>query len=280
MSEDRQSFFTIGQFAAIHGVTKKTLMWYDETGLLKPDVIGENRYRYYTYRQSSVLESILMLRELNVSIDEIKAFLSERSAEGMERLLQEKITELEAHISHLKSMHQILQSRHQDMMTLLHLDLNEILIVEKKKCYLSVVPLLTEEVTEKEVETIITEVKKHQLRHLHDATYGSMLPVENLYQSNFEDYSALYIELSHPVSKKGLHLQPEGLYLRAFCKGKRSNLPGRYKEILAYAQEKGLTLFGYAYETGINETVIDSFDDYITQIEIPVRTMKNDERQD
>lgn len=132
MSEDRQSFFTIGQFAAIHGVTKKTLMWYDEMDLLKPDVIGENRYRYYTYRQSSVLESILMLQELNVSIDEIKAFLSERSAEGMERLLQEKITELEAHISHLKSMHQILQSRHQDMMTLLHLDLNEILIVKKE----------------------------------------------------------------------------------------------------------------------------------------------------
>ena len=29
--------------------------------------------------------------------------------------------------------------------------------------------------------------------------------------------------------------------------------------------------YGYAYEKGINEVIIDTFDDYITQIEIPVK---------
>ena len=42
MFSEHNKLFTIGQFAAIHGVTKKTLMWYDEIGLLKPAVIGEN----------------------------------------------------------------------------------------------------------------------------------------------------------------------------------------------------------------------------------------------
>ena len=42
MLDQRQKLFTIGQFAAIHGVTKKTLMWYDEMGLVTPAVIGEN----------------------------------------------------------------------------------------------------------------------------------------------------------------------------------------------------------------------------------------------
>ena len=68
MFSEHNKLFTIGQFSAIHGVTKKTLMWYDEIGLLKPAVIGENGYRYYTYLQSPTLEIILMLRELNVSI--------------------------------------------------------------------------------------------------------------------------------------------------------------------------------------------------------------------
>ena len=41
---------TIGQFAALHGVNKKTLMWYDEIGLFKPAAVNpENGYRYYTY---------------------------------------------------------------------------------------------------------------------------------------------------------------------------------------------------------------------------------------
>lgn len=74
MFSEHNKLFTIGQFAAIHGITKKTLMWYDEIGLLKPAVVGENGYRYYTYFQSPTLETILMLRELNVSIPEIQTF--------------------------------------------------------------------------------------------------------------------------------------------------------------------------------------------------------------
>lgn len=58
--------FSIGQFARLHEVNKKTLMWYDEIGLLKPAVTKPNGYRYYTYHQSSVLEVILMLRDLDV----------------------------------------------------------------------------------------------------------------------------------------------------------------------------------------------------------------------
>ena len=55
--------FTIGQFAKLHGVNKKTLMWYDQVGLLKPAAVSANGYRYYTYSQSALLETILMLRE-------------------------------------------------------------------------------------------------------------------------------------------------------------------------------------------------------------------------
>ena len=36
MSEGKNTLFTIGQFAALHGINKKTLMWYDEIGLFKP----------------------------------------------------------------------------------------------------------------------------------------------------------------------------------------------------------------------------------------------------
>ena len=52
----------------IHGIHKKTLMWYDQVGLLSPAFVGENGYRYYSYRQSARLETILMLRALEVSL--------------------------------------------------------------------------------------------------------------------------------------------------------------------------------------------------------------------
>lgn len=121
------------------------------------------------------------------------------------------------------------------------------------------------------MERVIGAVKRHKLQRLHDAVYGSMIAVEHLYQGHFDRYGALYVELPRLSTQKGLHIRPAGRYLRAFWKGPWDNLPGCYEEILAYAGAHGLKLYGYSYETGLNESVIDSFDEYITQIEIPIQ---------
>ena len=36
---EKSKLLTIGQFAALHGINKKTLMWYDEIGLFHPALI-------------------------------------------------------------------------------------------------------------------------------------------------------------------------------------------------------------------------------------------------
>jgi len=272
MLKEKHTLFTIGQFAALHEINKKTLMWYDEIGLLKPACIKENGYRYYSYQQSTMLETILMLRELNVSLDEIKQFMKNRTIDNFDTLLQEKITELNQTISHLKSIQKILINQQQDMDMIRSLDFAEINLVEKQSCYLVAVDMDDNLPFEQEIERVISETKKYQLRRLHDASYGAILPVENLYHGKFSEYTAFYIEMPFPVSKKGLHLQPAGTYLRAFHKGSWDKLPDRYKEILAFADKQGLSLYGCAYETGINEIVIDNIDDYITKIEIPVKS--------
>lgn len=271
MLKEKNTLFTIGQFAALHEINKKTLMWYDEIDLLKPACIKENGYRYYSYQQSATLETILMLRELNVSLEEIKQFIKNRTIDNFESLLHNKIAELHQTISHLKSIQKTLLNHQQNIETLHSLDISTISLVEKQSCYLAAVDVAADLPFDKEIEQVISETKKYQLRRLHDASYGAMLPVKHLYQGNFSNYTALYVKMPYPISKKGLHLQPAGTYLRAFCKGNWDKLPARYKEILAYADKQGLSLSGYAYETGINELVIDSIDDYITQIEIPVK---------
>ncbi len=58
--------------------------------MLKPACIKENGYRYYSYQQSAALETILMLRELNVSLDEIGHFMSHRTIDSFDVLLKAK----------------------------------------------------------------------------------------------------------------------------------------------------------------------------------------------
>ena len=65
----KEKLLTIGQFAAMHGIHKKTLMWYDEIGLFTPAAIHpENGYRFYDYHQSPVLETCRRSGKTCVSI--------------------------------------------------------------------------------------------------------------------------------------------------------------------------------------------------------------------
>ncbi len=264
--------FSIGQFARLHEINKKTLMWYDEINLLKPAVIKENGYRYYTYQQSFVLEIILMLRELDVPISSIQSFLSGRSAASLKNLFAEGISKIDETTARLTFLRKTMEIMQQKMEMLLTLDLTAISVIEKRqKSYFAVVDIHDELPFEAEIEGVVKEAKKHQLHRLHDASYGAMLPVEKLYQDKNDEYEYLYIQIPKPVDKGRIHIQPKGRYLQAFCKGSWDKLPDRYREIIAYAKSHNLTLTGFAYEKGINEMVIDKLDDYITQIEIPIK---------
>lgn len=161
----------------------------------------------------------------------------------------------------------------QDMDTLLTMDLSEICIVEKEEQCLVTVDIDKDVTFEREVELITAETARYRLCRLHDASYGSMVPVASLINGNFDGYTRLFIEIPWLGQRSGLHIQPKGNYLRAFHKGGWDQFPLRYQEILAFAHEKGLALSGYSYEKGINETVIDRIEDYIVQIEIPISGM-------
>ncbi len=270
--EKKDKLLPIGQFAALHGVNKKTLMWYDEVGLFRPAAVNsQNGYRYYSYQQSQTLETILLLREMGVSVKEIKAFMQERSAASMEKLLGEKIEELDREISHKKAVRETLAKHRRNMQTLLSMDLEEISIVEKKGRRLVTVELSADTSFEKAVEMITDETKKYQLSYLHDASYGSMIAVESLYAGNFEDYPSLFIEIPFPIRRSGLHVQPAGTYLRAFYRGPWEDMDIRYREILSYAEKQGITFYGFSYEVVLNENVVEREEDAIVQIEIPVR---------
>lgn len=68
--------YSSGEFAKLTGVNKRTLHYYNEIGLFRPEIIGENGYHYYTCFQFTELELILTLRKIGLSIDEIKDYSS------------------------------------------------------------------------------------------------------------------------------------------------------------------------------------------------------------
>jgi DNA-binding transcriptional MerR regulator len=63
--------YTVKQVAKLSGVSVRTLHHYDEIGLLKPESVGANGYRYYGRDELLRLQQILFHRELGFPLAEI-----------------------------------------------------------------------------------------------------------------------------------------------------------------------------------------------------------------
>lgn len=64
--------YKIGEFSTLAKTTVKTLRYYEKEGLLIPKLIQDNGYRYYEAVQLLDLARIISLRQVGLSIEEIK----------------------------------------------------------------------------------------------------------------------------------------------------------------------------------------------------------------
>src|SRR5574344_241788 len=84
--------YKIGEFSNLSKTTIKTLRYYEQEKLLIPTFIDDNGYRYYEAKQLVDLAKIVSLRQIEFSIDEIKAYLN---GANFNELLENKKKELE-----------------------------------------------------------------------------------------------------------------------------------------------------------------------------------------
>lgn len=93
---DNQSYFSAGELAALFGISKQTLLYYDKVNLLSPDFISENGYRHYSIQQYLDLEIIVNLRALNISIANIRKYLNNRTKADFLDIVSKKKADCEA----------------------------------------------------------------------------------------------------------------------------------------------------------------------------------------
>ena len=91
---------TVNVVSKITGVSVRTLHHYDAIGLLKPTKVTEAGYRMYDDTAISRLQSILLFRELQFPLKEIKAILDSPDFDPMEALTQQ-IELLELQYKHI-----------------------------------------------------------------------------------------------------------------------------------------------------------------------------------
>lgn len=93
--------FKIGEFSKLSRVSVKTLRHYDDLGLLRPAQVDRfTSYRYYGAEQLTQLNRILALRDLGLSLQQVRQVLRDGlPAEQLRGMLRLKQAELEQHLA-------------------------------------------------------------------------------------------------------------------------------------------------------------------------------------
>ncbi len=77
----KQSYLLINEVAQLLDVTTHTLRFYEKKGIISPVAVTDKGYRLYDYNVISKLEEILMLRSLDMSINQITEYLDCKSTD-------------------------------------------------------------------------------------------------------------------------------------------------------------------------------------------------------
>ncbi|HEX6108533.1 MAG TPA: MerR family transcriptional regulator [Ktedonobacteraceae bacterium] len=111
-STDSHSLFTIEQVAARTGLTKRTLRYYEEMGLLPPTGRTEGNYRRYSEEDIQRFERIKKLRDLlGFSLADIRELLDAEDERGQIKVAYQYETEARAKIAQLDRADELIRGQ-------------------------------------------------------------------------------------------------------------------------------------------------------------------------
>ncbi len=269
-------YFSTGEFAKLHNINKRTLHYYDEIDLIKPSIVGENGYRYYSYYQSVELELILVMRRLGLSIDEIKEYKQDRSTEKLQQLFIDQIKMLDKDITKLSNTKNYIEGKLDQLKFLNTIEDGKIEIVELEEEKL----LVSEDFIDDSNEDYFRLMRSFnsKVKQEKDITskFGCRISVDNIYNDKLLSYDRFFMSVlptKNTIEQENISfdIKPKGKYIRVYTKGDWNRIMDIYHEILKYAKENNYVLEGYGYEVGVNELNCFTIDEYITEITVKIK---------
>lgn len=90
-----EKLYTVGEICEQMGITRKTLFYYDQIGLLKPsERVSSQQAKLYDRKKIARLQCILQYREAGLRISEIRELLDDQNVHRLS-ILQAAMTRLQ-----------------------------------------------------------------------------------------------------------------------------------------------------------------------------------------
>lgn len=251
MSKRYEQYFTTSEFAKLCDVTKHTLFHYDDIGILKPETINENGYRFYSTNQFFAFDIISILKKAGTPLKEIKEYMEHQDTERFLTILKEKKKHLADEQLKIARMQRLLQNTINITDQAIHMTCGEPKIEECEEEYLIAVKLPLHDSKERHLK--ISDLYKYCMNHgLIDALPSGIIisknTLENGFSGLFEKATHFFCKIDYRYDVEWLYIKPKGTYAVIAHKGTYESMPASYEKLKDYMAKKDLSIVGNAYE--------------------------------
>ena len=245
-----KKYLTTGEFASLCGVKKDTIFYYDEIGILTPDYIAENGYRYYSPEQAMIFEIITTLKAVGMSLKEIQKYSSRQNTKEFLNLLKEKRLGLIETQRRLANMKEFVDNTIGIIETSLEAELGKVYqeFCDAEYMVITETPSVDDMGDESywvKIEELTDYCNRNKLGNVFPI--GEIVRKENFEQNDFRsDYYC-----SKPVRKgsgPNIFVKPAGKYAVLYHRGSYKTLADAYKQIKDYIEDHHLVINGNIYE--------------------------------
>lgn len=271
-----ENYFSIGELAKYQNVSKQTLIFYDRIGLFCPAFIDPNNgYRYYSSEQIDYLDTILIMKKIGFSLNEIKEHMENYNVNSSLAVLGKQISVIDARINELCLIRNRLEHRCKQMDSALTYMRREIPIIAENapEQYLYVQPV-SSPYSLKEIsiatKKCFSQAFQNQLPIYFQC--GVIVPWEHIKEQRYTAATFAFLPIEQTDKTDNVMALPSGKCVSAYHIGNYLSIGESYEKIIKHCAANNLEIISDSYEFCIND-YITSFDEneYITKIMFYIR---------
>ncbi|WP_315792817.1 MerR family transcriptional regulator [Paenibacillus sp. BIC5C1] len=265
--------YKINEISKLYGIGVDALRYYEKLGLLVPRRDG-NGYRLYSLQDMYKLNIIRDLRQLDFTMQQIKAYLDQQSVENTLELLLTEQELIKEQIAKLKTTQRIIQGRIKVLTdaSKIQTGVFSIKTYPDRPC----LQLNTRITRDEEMDYAIKKLhQKHKslIPDFGNQLYGASVSLEELKHGVRDVFNSVFF-IFNPGDAARIdydYILPAGEYLSLFYRGNYLQSYEKMLEVVAYAEEKGLCVMDNPfeiYEIDNRDTIIT--DQFLTEIQLRI----------
>lgn len=271
MQKNLKNYFTTGEFARLCNVKKHTLFHYDQIGILCPEIVMDNGYRYYSHNQLEIFYTISMLKELDMPLADIKRYLDQRSPLAFLELLEQQQKEVTEKIKELQWLERFIRTKMELTQEGLSIPMNQILLENRSEEYLIVTKYEGED-EDKAITAAMTEHLNfcHSLDIYSAYAIGGMIPTEGIVSRKGYFYSHFYTKVNELEFPSAV-TRPAGIFAVCCDNQGYRNVEAIADRLLQYAKEHDFQPGPYIYEDVLlDDMSVMGYDQYTVKLSLPL----------